>query len=118
MQYKILIIEDNPENLELITAFLDQINEAYDCFITAEEALETVKENTYKLIMADISLPKMSGLEFIKKAKPFAPNTPFWSLTALALQEELTRIKKAGYEKIFTKPLNLKKLENSLDLIN
>jgi len=65
----ILIVDDNRENLELLEAYLEDIDcrtiAAYD----GPEALELIKKDTPDLILLDIMMPKMSGFEVCRRVK-------------------------------------------------
>ena len=63
MNTHILIVDDNPEIRESMNEFLEMTGHDSDTADTAEEALDLLKENNYQVVITDIKLPGMSGLE-------------------------------------------------------
>jgi CheY-like chemotaxis protein len=81
----ILVVDDNRENLELLEAYLEDIDcrtiAAYD----GPEALEIIKKDKPDLILLDIMMPKMSGFEVCRRVKndPATTHIPIIMVTAL-----------------------------------
>ena len=109
----VLVVEDNPDNMLTIKAILDNIGCAY---VTAEDGAEAVKatvENRPGLILMDIQLPVMSGLDAtrrIKEDKALA-DTPVVALTARAMKGDREEILAAGCDDYLSKPLDPSKVE-------
>lgn len=108
---KILIVEDNPSNLKLFKLVLEPINceivEAYDGL----QALEVAKESLPDIILMDIQIPRLDGLEVTKKLRQmdeFA-NTPIIALTAFAMERDEKAGLAAGCNDYITKPFNTAK---------
>lgn len=107
---KILIVEDDPMNMELFRDLLEVkgyiIYEAVD----ANEAIEQSRENKFALILMDIQLPGMDGLTATKiiKEQSKSKNTPIVALTAYAMKGDKERIEGAGCDGYITKPINTK----------
>ncbi|MCC7573189.1 MAG: response regulator [Candidatus Methanofastidiosum sp.] len=77
-RFDILVIEDNPEILEMIQVTLESVshyNFKITCAQSAEEALEKVKNTNFDLIISDNVLPGISGLDFLTKVKDQYPST-------------------------------------------
>ncbi|MCP4723893.1 MAG: sigma-54-dependent Fis family transcriptional regulator [bacterium] len=104
---KILIIEDDGSVREsLIQLFLDEEYEIRDSG-SGTEGLETLKEDSFDLIITDMKLGDISGLEVIERAKEIAPSTEIILITAYGTVETaVTAIKKGAYDYI-TKPFEL-----------
>ncbi len=105
---KILVVDDNIQNLELLQAYL----EAIDCeTIPAEdgqEALEKVKEEKPDLVLLDIMMPKMSGFEVCKRIKnaPETSHIPVIMVTALSEFADIERGIDSGTDDFLSKPIN------------
>ncbi len=86
----ILVVEDNPVNLKLVKALLEigkyNVISAYD----GEGALEVLVDHTPDLILMDIQLPGIDGIETTRriKADPRLRNIPVIALTAFVLEDE------------------------------
>lgn len=105
----ILVIEDNPVNMELTVDLLEsceyQVTPAEDGFI----ALEKVKENNFDLILLDIQLPKMDGLEVLSRLKDNenTKDIPVVALTAHSMRGDGERFIAAGCIDYISKPIDI-----------
>ncbi len=109
MKKRILIVEDNELNLKLFRDLL----EAHD-FETIEtkngnEAIELVRSKHPDLILMDIQLPEISGLDVTKKIKADKNiNTiPIIAVTAFAMKDDEEKILRAGCEAYISKPISI-----------
>ncbi|MBL7106694.1 MAG: response regulator [Phycisphaerae bacterium] len=105
---KILVVDDNLQNLELLLVYLEDI----DCeTITAEdgvEALEKINNNDIDLLMLDIMMPKMSGFEVCRRIKnePSTADIPVLMVTALTEFGDIERAIESGTDDFISKPIN------------
>lgn len=105
----ILVVEDNQMNMELVVFLLEsngmKVTQAFD----GPEALELLKNNLFDLILLDIQLPGMDGLEVLKniKEKPALQNIPVVALTAHAMQGDEKRFIEAGCVGYISKPIDV-----------
>jgi two-component system cell cycle response regulator DivK len=112
MRKKILIVEDNPQNMRLVEMALSAENyfllEATD----GEEALETAKKERPDLIIMDVQLPKMSGLEVTRKLReiPEFNRTPIIAITAYAMKGDEEKALDAGCNAYLPKPIRARDL--------
>jgi len=104
----ILVVDDNSVNLKLIRVLLT--GEGYDVRVAgdAEEALTTLKSFSPRLILMDIQLPGMDGLELTRrlKADPATKNTIILALTAYAMKGDAERVVAAGCDGYVAKPID------------
>jgi len=104
----ILVVDDNQQNLELLQAYLEDI----DCrTIPANdglEALDIVAKNPPDLILLDIMMPKMSGFEVCKRVKnnPKTDDIPIIMVTALNEFGDIKQAIDAGTDDFLSKPIN------------
>ena len=110
----ILYIEDE-DNIRLnVTKTLELLCKKVISFSNAEDAVEHITKNQMDIIISDINLPKMSGLEFAKHVRNWDSSIPIILLTAYTdtdLLLEATKLKLIDY---LTKPINFDKLTNAL----
>tara|TARA_R110001583_G_scaffold74156_5_gene205591 strand:+ start:18712 stop:21705 length:2994 start_codon:yes stop_codon:yes gene_type:complete len=104
---KILIIEDNPDNMVTIKSILNQkydITEAID----GEMGIKMVEESIPDIIILDIALPKIDGVEVAKRLKQniTTHHIPIIALTARAMNEDKVEILNAGCNEYITKPVD------------
>jgi len=114
---QILVVEDNPMNMELILDLL----ESYGYEVTAAEdgieALECVKNNAFDLILLDMQLPKMDGLEVLEKLKsqPDTSGITVVALTAHAMKGDGKRFIEAGCAGYIPKPVEVHSLKTKIE---
>ncbi len=104
----ILVVDDNQQNLELLQAYLEDIDcksvPAHDGL----EALEIVGQEPPDLILLDVMMPKMSGFEVCKRLKndPKTDDIPIIMVTALNEYGDIERGIDSGTDDFISKPVN------------
>ena len=104
----ILVVDDNQQNLELLQAYLEDV----DCTtLTAKdglEALDAVSNEPPDLILLDVMMPKMSGFEVCKRLKndPKTTDIPIIMVTALNEFGDIERGIDSGTDDFLSKPVN------------
>jgi Response regulators consisting of a CheY-like receiver domain and a winged-helix DNA-binding domain len=107
---KILIIEDNPRVSSLLKRGLE--SQGYQIYISedAEDALVMIRKIMFDLIVTDIMLPKMDGIELSKMVKQSYPDLPIIMLTALGTIDEKIEGFDAGADDYMVKPFEIREL--------
>jgi len=109
MSKSILIVEDNELNMKLFNDLLEA--KGYSIFKTKNgmEALEIAKEHKPDLILMDIQLPEVSGLEVTKwiKEDDTISHIPVIAVTAFAMKGDEERIRQGGCEAYISKPISV-----------
>jgi two-component system cell cycle response regulator DivK len=105
----VLIVEDNERNLKLVRDVLQA--KGYETLEagTAEEGLRLARGRSPGLILMDIHLPGMSGIEALKalRAEAATANIPVIAVTASVMQESLREVRAAGFDALIEKPINV-----------
>jgi two-component system cell cycle response regulator len=114
---RILIIEDNPANLELMTYLLSAFGHTV---LTAEDGhrgLEAARGERPDLIVCDVQLPDMDGHEVARwlKSDPQMCATPLVAVTALAMVGDRDRVLAAGFDGYLAKPINPEKFVRQME---
>ena len=108
----ILIVEDNEKNRRMLRDIL-QVN-GYTTVEseTAEEGLEIAREQQPALVLMDIQLPGMDGIEAREQLRydPQTRHIPVVAVTASAMQHDQSRIEKAGFDAFHYKPIRIKEI--------
>jgi two-component system cell cycle response regulator DivK len=106
----ILVVEDNPTNLQLSTFLLESADYVVISATTAEVGLTLARDSQPDLILMDIQLPGMDGLQAttLLKAGEATKHIPVIALTALAMKGDEERILAAGCDGYIAKPLDYK----------
>jgi two-component system cell cycle response regulator DivK len=107
---RILVIEDNPTNMKLVIMLLGSAGHTALTAVDAEIGLPLARTEQPDLILMDIQLPGMDGLEAtsLLKADPATRAIPVIALTALAMKGDEERIRAAGCDGYVAKPLEYK----------
>jgi len=108
MAPRVLVVEDNPVNLELVAALLE--NEGCGVLLaeSADLGLRLAAAEHPDLIVMDIQLPRMSGYDATRrlKADPVTARIPVMALTAHAMRGDEARARAAGFDAFLTKPID------------
>ena len=119
---RILIADDNPTNVELLEAYLAEMDCEIAVAADGRQTLEKVAEFQPDLILLDIMMPKLSGFEVCKKIKedPATRHIMVLMVTALGELGDIERAVAAGCDDFLSKPINkyalVKRVENMLKL--
>lgn len=109
---KVMIVEDNPQNMKLIEILLR--DKSYNLLkaCDGEEALDMATREQPDLIVMDMQLPKMSGVEVTRRLRqmPVFRQTPIIALTAFAMKGDKERFLEAGCNAYISKPINTREL--------
>ena len=104
-----LIVEDNALNLKLMRDLLEASGIATLQTKDGKEALELARQHRPDVILMDIQLPDVSGLDVTRwiKADPELKHIPVIAVTALALRGDEERVREAGCDAYITKPISV-----------
>lgn len=105
---RVLVVEDNPVNLELVTELLEQEGCEVLAAESAEAGLRLAAAEQPDLVLMDLQLPGMTGYEATRhlKAAPATASIPVLALTSHAMRGDDLKAREAGCDAHLTKPLN------------
>lgn len=110
MKQSILIVEDEPSIMTLLDYNLKKEGFSTDAAFNGEEAMRKIELNKYDLIVLDIMLPKMSGLEVCKQLRIQKNDVPILILTAKDSEKNRIEGLELGADDYLTKPFSPKEL--------
>jgi two-component system, cell cycle response regulator DivK len=112
----ILIVEDNPRNLKLVRDVLNHVGYSTLEAATAEDGLALARSERPALVLMDIQLPGMDGVEALGRlrADPATAETRVLALTAFAMKEDRERFLAAGFDGYLEKPLDVRQLPSQV----
>ena len=104
----VLVVDDNEQNLELLLAYLEDIDCQTISAVDGSEAIEIVRDKLPDLILLDVMMPKMSGFEVCKRLKndPKTAEIPIIMVTALSELGDIERAIDSGTDDFLSKPVN------------
>jgi two-component system, cell cycle response regulator DivK len=106
----VLIVEDNEKNMKLARDILNAKGYATVEAVTGEEGVALAKERVPDLILMDIQLPGINGIEAFRQIRAHAPTAkvPVIAVTASVTPTDRSEISAAGFDAFISKPINLK----------
>ncbi|MCR4911597.1 MAG: response regulator transcription factor [Bacilli bacterium] len=107
---KILLVEDNLQLNKALTTLLKRNSYIVDSALDGEEALMYIKDYQYDVIILDIMLPKVNGLQVLKRARSSGVSTPIIMLTAKSTIEDKITGLDLGADDYLPKPFNTEEL--------
>ena len=117
---KVLLVEDNQLNQEFAVTMLEAFGLEVDVANDGLEAIEKIETKEYKLVLMDIQMPKLDGLEATKRIRQkddeYFKNIPIIALSANALVGDKEKSIEAGMNEHITKPINPQKLYDTLKI--
>ena len=108
---KILIVDDEIDVCDFVKHFFEERNCRTFTALSGEEALRILKKETPDLILLDIRMRKMDGIETLKKIRELDKDVNVIMVTAVDDQDKMKICRKLGACKYVTKPLVLEELE-------
>lgn len=114
---EILVVEDDEDNLEFLRCLLSKRGATVYLANTGKKALEIIMQNKgIKVVLMDIRLPDINGLETTQKIKAIKPNIPIIAQTAYALYNDKEMCLEHGCDDYVSKPIDkdvlFKKINN------
>jgi CheY-like chemotaxis protein len=107
MRYRILVIEDNPTNMELMTYLLNAFGHTTIAARDGEEGVEAALRDSPDLILCDLSLPKLDGFGVARRlrAEPSLRAVPLIAVTASAMVGDRDKVIASGFDGYISKPI-------------
>src|SRR6201994_4436264 len=107
-QSTVLIVDDNPQNVELLQAFLESMPVKLVTAVDGVDALEKVAQHQPDLILLDVMMPRMSGFQVCKRLKSDAKTRDIQVLMVTALNElgDIEQASECGTDDFVSKPVN------------
>lgn len=103
---RILVVDDEETVREALRTLFAR--EGYDVWTapSAEDALALLKDEYFPLIILDLFLPGMDGIEFCQQIRPFLPTAKIYGITGFAIHYDISDCTRAGFDACLEKPVN------------
>ncbi|WP_242135741.1 ATP-binding protein [Aestuariivivens marinum] len=111
---KILVVEDNKINQMITKKILTKMNLKCDIVDNGEDAVDKIKTNNYDIVLMDIHMPGISGIEATKIVRTFDKELTIFALTAVTIEDRMQEFDEAGFTDIIPKPFKQEEFEKKL----
>jgi len=111
---KILLVEDNQINQEIIIGLLENSGLNIDIANNGKEGIELFEKKNYELILMDIQMPIMDGIEATRIIREVNKEIPIIALTANAMKEDIEKTQSVGMNEHLNKPIDVEILYETL----
>lgn len=108
---QILLIDDEPESCTALSLLLERADYQVECCQSGEQALNLINKQPFDLIISDLVLPGISGIDVLKQVKEDFPDTGVILITGKASTETAVEAMRAGALDYITKPFNIERLK-------
>lgn len=106
----IIVVDDEPEVIEILTEILDSAGYNVHGYTNPEEAIKAIQANTYDIVFTDLKMPKVDGIQVTKAAKKVSAETEVIVITGFAsLESAIEALKQDVFDYIF-KPFNVSEI--------
>lgn len=112
----VLIVDDATDYLGLITSILKAVGISAVSANDGEMALVELSKSSFKLLITDLNMPGLSGLDVARRAVASSPGLPVILMTAQGFSEVIEQAKSAGIRHVITKPFGTKQLIDAIDV--
>ena len=114
---RILLVEDSDDILYILQLELNWMGYVVDIAANADEAIELAKKNRPDVIVSDLQMPVVDGLEFIKHIRriPTLANVPAIALTGFSLEIKIQQALSSGFTAHLTKPVEATQLAKLIE---
>lgn len=109
----ILIAEDEESNFLLLQTILKRQCKVLHA-MTGKELLEIYKQEHADLILMDIKMPEMNGIDALKEIRKFDKDIPIIMQSAYAFENDMEAARQAGSNEFMTKPINIKEFKSMI----
>ena len=115
--YSILSVDDDPEMLELLQEVVSQLGYTSVTAVDGVDALEKLGVDHFDIVITDISMPRMDGIELTKRVKADFEDTDILTVTGYQTEYKYTDVIEIGASDFISKPFNVNELEAKINRI-
>jgi CheY-like chemotaxis protein len=114
---RVLLVEDDDDNRELMSEVLQAAGYEVVTASGGAEGLRKLSETSVDVVVTDVGMPGMGGLEVARAAKEIAPTVPVVIVTGYAEREDIASARGRGVDAVLVKPIDPDSLTAALDEI-
>ena len=111
---RVLIVEDEQGLREVWALALRDFGHAVETAVDGMDGIKRIGAQSFDLILMDLNMPRLDGLEFLKRIRATEPDLPIVAVTATSDSKLAKSVVKAGASAILYKPIRLEELANTI----
>ncbi len=115
MKGSILIVDDDQGHLTMLNTIMGSLGHKIDTAVDGKDAIEAAREKPYDLILMDVRMSNVDGIEALQRIKGFNPAIPIIIMTAYSSVDKAVAAMKLGAYDYLTKPLNFDELKITIE---
>lgn len=112
---KILVIDDEGPQRDVMERFIPKLGYAVRVADSAEEALAILKEERFPLVLADLNMPGINGLELCRRIKELDGSIIIYALSGYIASFDAKKLDACGFDGYLSKPANAKVLHQAIE---
>jgi DNA-binding NtrC family response regulator len=117
MSIKVMLIDDDQEFLDILAERLEIRGFEVATFISAQRALERLQHSAFDVIILDLQMPDMDGLQTLERLSEMAAGLPILLLTAHATVAKGVKAMKLGAADVLEKPVDIRVLVSAIETV-
>nr|WP_321401326.1 sigma-54 dependent transcriptional regulator [uncultured Desulfobacter sp.] len=117
MKGRLLIVDDDTAHLSMLETLLKSLSYTIECVKDGADAIRQVQQTPYDLVLMDVRMANVGGMEALKEIKHFNPATPVIMMTAYSSVDKAVEAMRLGADDYLTKPLNFEELKLSIERV-
>ena len=114
MKKKLFVVDDESEICEFLKSFFEERNYEVEVAYSGEEAIQMIEKIKPHIVLLDVQMPGLDGLETLKWIKHKYPEIKVIMVTAIETHDKIERALRYGADNYITKPLSLEYLEKDV----
>ena len=111
---KLLVVDDEGEICDFLKSFFEERSYQVTTANSGEQALEHVKSDKPQVVLLDLKMPGMDGVQTLREIKAKYPKVKVIMVTAIETRDKIEECLRLGADNYITKPLSLEYLENDV----
>ena len=111
---KMLVVDDEIEICDFLKTFFEERSYKVFTALTGESAIQLVDQENPAIVLLDIKMPGLDGIEVLRRIKTFHPEVKVIMVTAIETRDKIDEASRLGADNYITKPLSLEYLETDV----
>jgi len=111
---KILVVDDEKSIREITKIRLEKLGYDPECAQNGKEALEILENEKFPLILTDLRLPEIDGIELCKRIKERKPETVIYAFSGVVTEVDFDQLEEMGFDGLLCKPVTFEVLERAI----